>query len=118
MSTIEDILSEDEMREQATGNCYESAANYIIDHPGDEVFLVHGRPILQGGEFQGVEYGHAWIEYIENDIHMVLDTESGMRIPKALYYMFGQIDYDKSVIYTRQQALEKLTEEGTYGPWN
>ena len=123
--------------DERAGRCYELAlAAFILDmgpELPEEAVLVHGYPRLQGGEFEGSKYGHAWIEwrsqvespmFTDDDgkpvvfhIHTVWDAVSEMSMPASLYYGVGQIDRDECVTYSREEAREMVAEHGHYGPW-
>lgn len=119
------------------GRCYELALEAFVVGEGlelpDGAVLVHGYPRLQGGEFEGSKYGHAWIEWHEKvehpmftddggkpvvfQIHTVWDAVSETSLPAPLYYKVGQIDPDECVAYSRAEAREMIVEHETYGPW-
>lgn len=105
---VEDVLG-DRLNDHATGNCYQSAFNFVYVH--EDWTLVHGRAVVQGGKFKGMDFGHAWAE--KDDV--VMDTESGLRIPKDLYYRVGEVGETKR--YTFNQAREMAVKHGHYGAW-
>jgi len=96
---------------ETTGNCYCTAANYILDEGTPQMVLVHGRPTLQRSPF--CQYGHAWIE----DGEICIDGNTLDRIPKFLYYALGQIDEDLSLRYTKEQVRRFVLDFLHYGPW-
>lgn len=106
------------------GDCYEAAANYLMDHalgmgvtdPNYNLRLVHGEVAGQG-PLAGTTFGHAWIE----DGDIVIDRSRGrdIRMPKFLYYRIGQIDDLNNIhVYTPEEARAKLLETKIYGPWD
>lgn len=99
----------DRLNDEATGNCYQSAYEFVMMHR--EWVLVHGRAVVQGGKFKGMEFGHAWAE--KDDV--VMDTESGLRIPKDLYYRVGEVGETKK--YSPVEAQSMATKHGHYGAW-
>ena len=102
------------------GDCYGNAVRFVMDDAPlsseSKYRIVHGIPMLGGVKEGGERYGHAWIEYDEDDMVMVYDPYNDMAMPKAVYYKLGGIDY--SVIYSWAEAREMLIEEGHYGPWD
>lgn len=94
---------------QATGNCYEDAGQYAMDHA--DWTLVHGRPTLRRPPF--VEYGHAWVEKGDE----VFDPSTGFKGPKFLYYSLGNIDYRDNLVYPHAVLLDFLRLARHWGPW-
>jgi hypothetical protein len=106
------------------GRCYELALAAFLVGEGPELpagaVLVHGYPHLQGGEFEGEKYGHAWIEWHEKVEHPMFTDDGDKPVvfqPAPLYYKVGQIDPDECVTYSRAEAREMIVEHETYGPW-
>jgi len=104
----------------SSGDCYEVAAQYIIEHalfPGDKksLWLVHGE--VAGQEpLEGTNFGHAWVL----DGNKVIDNSSGGSVimPKKQYYEMGKIDEINNVhVYNPEQARRMLLKYKTYGPW-
>ena len=79
---------------------------------------MHAVVIGTGGEAEGIEYGHAWIEVGD----MVFDQSNGrdMKVPKDMYYRIGQVSTEKGKMYryTEQEARKKMLDSGHYGPWD
>ena len=118
----------------AVGDCYEAAANYVINHsgiiafmvppgvtPNPKLILVHGEVTGQG-KLEGVKYGHAWVE----DGNEVIDPSNGrmLQLPKDAYYVLGRINHDGVSTfkpnlhrYTAQEARRNLVKHGHWGPW-
>ena len=111
----------------ATGDCYEAAANYVINHsglirflappgatPNPSLILVHGEVTGQG-RIEGTKYGHAWVE----DGDRVIDVSNGrdLRMSKQAYYALGGIG-DNLHVYSPEEARRKLVDYGHYGPWD
>jgi hypothetical protein len=103
----------------ATGDCYEAAGKYMMDHalfPGgeDHLILVHGEVTGQG-DIMGLKYGHAWVE----DGEMVIDVSNGrdIRMPKPLYYALGGIG-DNLHKYTVEEFRRKVSKHKHWGPWD
>lgn len=97
------------------GDCYEASADYVLAHEG--TILCHGIVTGTAGEVEGIQYGHAWVEFEDGD-HLVLDVANGSvdEIPRILYYKLGQIE--KVVTYTRDELCEAIMENEHYGPWD
>jgi len=97
------------------GDCFEAAGRYVSDHFGEKgLVLVHGEVEgSEGGEIEGLRYGHAWVE----EGNTVIEVANGnhLRIPKALYYLFGKVG--KTHRYAGREALEMMLSHGHYGPW-
>jgi len=99
------------------GDCYEAAGKYLIS-PGAEknLLLVHGEVTGQG-PLEGVNFGHAWLEYGDT----VIDVSNGrnIRIPKSLYYMLGHIaENDNMKTYKLAEARRKILQYKNWGPWD
>jgi len=104
--------------ENKGGDCYRAAGTYIVDNAfgknGDKsLVLVHGEVTGQG-PIEGVKYGHAWVE----KGGMVIDksNDRDIKMPKALYYALGNIK--KTVRYTSEEVLDKITTTEHWGPWD
>lgn len=107
---------------KATGKCYENSCRFILsktDDAGGQIKLAHGFVTGTGGQVKGVRYGHAWIE-ISNTI--CLDFTTSLSDPKYAFkrdfYELGQIDPAEVKLYTLNGVRQKVTEFGTYGPWD
>lgn len=98
------------------GDCFESAANYVIDNSifkkNEKLILVHGEVAGQG-ELEGIRFGHAWVEKGST----VIEVANGkhLELPKVLYYALGQVS--KTYKYTPERLREMLLKHETYGPW-
>lgn len=108
----------------ATGDCYQAAGRYMMDHGivgGEDIRLVHGE-VRGQGPIEGIRFGHAWIEQGDT----VIDVANGKvsQLPKALYYAFGGIYPDLPPfkpnihVYTPEEAREKILEYKHWGPWD
>ena len=109
------------------GNCYEVAGCYLLDAwtrgEAGNLVLVHGRPTLQVTPF--CEYGHAWIEIAQNlerlgakaELVLCLDTESGVLVPRELFYKVGRIDPASCLRYRIEDLRRWVVETGHWGPW-
>lgn len=109
---IEDVLSQETLDECAEGNCYQNAYQFVMQNPDWK--LVHGRPILTGGPYKGLEFGHAWAEDATGLI--VYDTEADRMLPKGIYYSVGQIHGVRS--FTKDEALSVCLATRSMGPWD
>jgi len=92
------------------GTCYFDALRFVEEHK--DWTLVHGIPVLTGGKHAGEEYGHAWCE--KGD--MVYDASKKVKIPKVLYYAFGNINY--AVRYSFKEAVKMVLKTKVYGAWD
>jgi hypothetical protein len=119
----------------ARGDCYEAAANYVLNNsgvaplllspgvtPNPGLILVHGEVTGQG-VIEGVKYGHAWVE----DGDMVIDVSNGrnLRLPKDAYYALGRVNHDGVSTfkpnlhrYTAAEVRRNLVKHGVWGPWD
>lgn len=106
------------------GDCYVAAMNHFMETgmTNKDVRLTHGTPIGQGA-IEGVKFGHAWVEEpdasIEN-LTWVVDKANGndVRMPAELYYKIGQIKKSEVHRYSFDEMAEKVSDIGTYGPWD
>lgn len=108
------------------GDCFSVAAHLVEDNP--DYVLCHGEPIGTGKANKGKRFGHAWVEYADNEITLsgrtirfttVIDKANGhnIELPAELYYAFGRIDPDTVRRYTREEAAAEMLRHGHYGPW-
>ena len=120
---------------KATGDCYESAAQFVFDRPDDESIgrrahgLVGGAPNSEGA---GLRYGHAWVERLgplevdEGDgafewpfkVWWAVDRSNGGDCEElaSMYRVIGQATDVRE--YTLQEARHEMLEHETYGPWH
>jgi len=99
-----------------TGDCYEAAGRYMMDHgAGDKgLVLVHGEVTGQG-PIEGLKFGHSWLE----KDGMVIDKSNGrdLHLSVELYYRLGKIG-DNVHKYDYKQFVEKVIKAKTWGPWD
>lgn len=126
--SVEEVLTPEQLKQEATGNCYENAVTILdrLVREGKEAVLVQGRPVLQGGKFMGLRYGHAWVEEVEHhslqgkDYPMVMCHDGNQLdtcLPQGLYYWAGGIREEDNKRFTFEEVLEHIHIEGHYGPW-
>jgi hypothetical protein len=95
------------------GRCFELAIKVMEEEPGATGFtLAHGRftrhPILPPEKAI-----HAWIEIDPNTIY---DPVTDQIAEKKIYEdQFGAVAEAR---YSRDEAISKMIETGTYGPWH
>lgn len=99
------------------GDCYQAAAEYLLDHGsrlGPDARLVHGLVTGQGA-IAGIRYGHAWVEVGD----MVIDPSNGrlLHLRREHYYFLGQIRESELTRYSRAQTRELMLDFLHYGPW-
>lgn len=94
------------------GNCFQVAANLVIDAPSGKLVLAHG--ICTGrGSIAGEHIGHAWVE----DGDTVLDYSNGNMFvgPRDFYYAMSTC---RSVhLYNQKQTEKLLLKYRHFGPW-
>jgi len=95
------------------GNCYYSAYNNM---GGKYPILVHGIVTGTKGKLEGLEYGHAWLEFERDGIEWCYDSETDKEFPKVLFYRVGNVEYTKK--YTPMEAVVESLKFGHYGPWD
>jgi len=105
-------------QDHAGGNCYEVAANYVVDNSlfsrgSAEMVLVHAEVTGQG-PIDGLKYGHAWVEVGG----IVIDNSNGnnIQLPVEVYYRMGQVG-SNIYKYTPEEVRRWMVDSGTYGPW-
>ena len=110
------------------GDCYEAAGRWMMDNFGSntDAVLVHGE-VRGGGGLQDVWFGHAWIE--QGDEVIEVAGGKNLRMPKDIFYILGSINQpyyqdgkmnppkNNVLKYTQLEAMEKLAEFKTWGPW-
>ena len=105
-------------KKRKKGDCYKSAADTMVDMvmfqhiDPNALRLVHGRPTITVPPY--CRYGHAWIEI--NGL-IVIDTEAGACVPRAVYHSVGKINQEECFYYTFEEMKETLLNFGHYGPW-
>ena len=102
------------------GDCYEVAARLVAfgGNVPEGAVLCHGTATGQG-PIEGVEFGHAWVEYLHPilGLPMVIDKSNGndWHGLAAVYYEAGEC---RDVIrYTADEARRMMVEHEHYGPW-
>ena len=106
------------MTDEAKGNCYQEAADMVVDLvmfgqvDPNSIKLVHGIPTLTRPPY--IRFGHAWVEVNET---FVMDAASGAGFPRDEYYRAGNIDPDECFYYDYSAVKKYLLEYGHYGPW-
>ena len=102
------------------GDCYRIAGRELTNPTTRAgLTLCHGYPCLTGGDHVGERYGHAWLEFQDEDgIWIAYDPSShGINIPRVLFYAVGNIDPQHVHRYTLLQAVHKMIELEQWGPW-
>lgn len=115
------------------GDCFVVAVQVAerLAGTGVEVAIVHGRPVYRGDETPDADgrFWHAWVETaqvvrfpdseFEATVVSCVDESNGgeVRLPQAVFYRVG--DLDESVVrrYTLDEAMRKMVEVKTFGPW-
>lgn len=91
------------------------------------VYIVHGIPLGQAGDAEGLRYWHAWVE-VDREVTFpnvdhtfsfldVIDRSNGneVEVPKALYYKVGNIQ--ETWRFTLEEAHDEMLKREHYGPW-
>jgi hypothetical protein len=104
---------------RARGNCYQAAAEWIVDcymagQDLADIRVCHGTALGQG-PIAGIRFGHAWIEVDEDT---VLEVANGAydEFDRAGYYALGRIRNVQR--YDFEQARRAMLDHGVYGPWH
>ena len=102
------------------GNCYEMAACFMLDiveRDSRGFELCHGTVIGTGGQAEGWQYGHAWVELGRQMIFNFKQDGTPVLVPDyEMYYRIGQVrDVQR---YSRRMMSFKMVEYNTYGPWH
>lgn len=97
------------------GDCFEISGRYIMDQyflGKKDLYLCHGTVTGQR-RIEGVQYDHAWIE----DGDLCIDKSCGrnIQLPKAIYYISGQIENVKR--YNYEEMSHMINQYGHWGPW-
>lgn len=111
---------------EGDGDCFSQAITQVQRLEKDakskghtNIKVVHGYPLGTGGEAEGLRFPHAWVEFTENGIEFVRDYSNGNRveIPKAMYYLIGNIEENDTKKYSYEEAIRSMNESQHYGPW-
>jgi|KBSMisStaDraftv2_1062788.scaffolds.fasta_scaffold663716_2 hypothetical protein len=96
------------------GDCYQAAAKFVTGHQNGTMTLVHGVVTGTGGEVEGKEFGHAWVELGD----LVFEVANGRKqaVPREAYYAAGQVGMTRR--YDAQEALTQMLTTGHWGPWD
>ena len=110
------------------GDCYEVAAQAVMDDPS--LVCVHGTVLamIKGGTAKvGQRHGHAWVERTEVLEHpnlsrpfelvLCIDRSNGndAELPQDAFYSIGAVEDIQR--YNADQVHELLETTGHYGPW-
>ena len=114
------------------GNCYEVHGRFILENlrERDHYSLVHAE-VMGQGELSGIPYGHCFLIDKRTDEVLDMSNKRNIRMPVAVYYLLGKIDQsrywddDLGIVnrtpkiyeYTPGEAIEWMSETGTFGPW-
>ena len=96
----------------------------------DEYILVHAE-VMGQGRLAGIPYGHCFLVHKATDTVRDMSNGKDVELPRAVYYMLGKIDQSeywdddmgrvsrtpKIYEYTREEAMNWMSETGTFGPW-
>lgn len=118
------------------GKCFENSGRWMLNNTVPGARLVHGYVTGQG-PIEGVRYAHSWIEvpgqpiedsqgvlsredtdyFSREAIDVTTDEryQNPVRLSAALYRAIAQADVQAE--YTREQALDLMTEHSHWGPW-
>ena len=102
--------------ENKGGDCYQCAANYVMSHP--ETHTLAHAVVTGQGPIEGLRYGHAFALFDRDGVEYVKDFNADVEMPSALYFAVGRIDPEKVVTYTSEEAIHKMIEFETWGPWD
>jgi hypothetical protein len=105
-----------------SADCYENAVEYMYRRKqlNDmmDLTLVQGIVTGTGGEVEGVQYGHAWVEEGDICIDVAADVDSPVYVRKDTYYEVGKIDPDMCNRYDHYEMAVAMLEWEHYGPWD
>lgn len=92
------------------GDCYKSAALFVVENPLLDPVLVHG----MHRNPDGMEIAHAWVEIGDGDV--IIETTTGSFARKEHWYADStNVAFAR---YTRDQTMRKLDEDGYYRAWD
>lgn len=100
------------------GDCFEAAANLMVNMELKEATLVNG--MVDGrGDLKGVRHVHAWVEI--NYIVLDYSNDSEVACIKDTYYNLGGINplvKSEYRAYSYDEVIKLLIETEIYGPWH
>jgi len=99
------------------GDCYDTAAAFVVEASDPNTVLCHGTALGTGGEALGLRYGHAWVEVEVAGEWLVIDRANGFDYlgRRDRYYAAGTIREVKR--YPKALAMQMLLQRRHYGPW-
>jgi hypothetical protein len=103
-----------ENRPPPTGNCFQCAAQWVMDEGkelGDDVRLVHGTVAGQG-PLEGIRFTHAWVEFGD----MVYDADKEALMRRGRFYELGKVR--DTIEYDPTELRVNLLKHEHWGPWH
>lgn len=108
-----------QVKQANPGECYAEAFRLLDSAPPGAV-LVHGYPTLCDGPHKGRRFGHAWVEYPDEQTGQMicLDYQKPTQpFFQCLFYLVGRIEPAECKRYSWREALRMADKHGHYGPW-
>lgn len=107
------------------GNCYQNAAEHVVNSNNKNLRLVHGRPRLTKDALdskgnvipRGSRFGHAWVEDGDTVIDPSQNPKKPVTMPKDRYYAIGNIDPAHNRSFDRAAMYKQMVKHRHYGPW-
>jgi hypothetical protein len=100
------------------GHCWEAALYQLLENPKCPLGmnLVHGIGVSNFPGQEGLQMGHAWVEWTQRGKRFALDPIWGVILPAEENMKMGQFSYVKR--YTKKEALKLFKKTKFPGPWD
>ncbi len=107
------------------GRCFQAAlaaARDLVELNDKHIRMirvVHGTPIGQGGQVDGVRYWHAWVEFERRGQYCVIDDSQGKQLVvlRSDYYRIGHLDASTVWRFSIKEARIEMDKREHAGPW-
>lgn len=104
------------------GHCYRNAFAFLMRYrkTNSTLVLCHGWVTGTKGVVKGVRYSHAWVEAPKEKyvVDPSLNVDDPIVIWDFIYYKLGNVDTERVLKYSIQEAMETALKRGSYGPWD
>lgn len=104
------------------GHCYSNAFTFLMEwrKKSPQLLLCHGWVTGTAKAVKGVRYSHAWLEdpSTKSIIDPSMNVDDPVVIWDFIYYKIGNVDPERVIKYTIEEAILAVAKYRTYGPWD